>query len=175
MQGEICNIMDNIVRITLKDPIHIKIQTDDDDYLGLLKEQFTYYVDGFRFTPQYKSGGWNGKVCLIKSDGSMPYGLLTEVIKVNKREFPRMTLIIDDDVKKLFKGDELFIKQKELLYIPYPHQLDCIKKALKYTKGIIRSSTASGKCSFDIEIEVEMDDDLYYEKFRDFENLDDKT
>lgn len=136
--------MDNVVNITLRDPLNIRVETDDYEYLKQLKEHFTYYVDGFRFTPQYKAGKWNGKVCLMRLDGSVPYGLLTELIRINKREFPRVITVIDEEVKRLFLGPELEIKQ-DLTLKPYPYQLDCIKKALKYTKGIIRSATASGK------------------------------
>jgi superfamily II DNA or RNA helicase len=136
--------MDNVATIKLRDPLHIKVVSEDDDYIRLLRGHFEYYVDGFRYTPQYRSGSWNGKTNLMKLDGSLPYGLLTELIRVNKKEFPRVTLIVEEEVKELFNGDKLTIKQ-DLTLKPYPYQLDCIQKALHYTKGIVRSATASGK------------------------------
>ena len=137
--------MDNVATITLRDPLHIKvISEDDEDYIRLLRGHFEYYVDGFRYMKQYKAGGWNGKTNLMKLDGTLPYGLLTELIKVNRREFPRVTLIVEDEVKELFRGERLTIKE-DLVLKPYPYQLDCIQKALHYTKGIVRSATASGK------------------------------
>ena len=130
--------------ITLRDPMNIKISTDDYDRMEMLRDEFNLYTDGFRFSPAYKSGKWNGKISLIRRDGSLPYGLLIEFIRSHKKLFPRAKLIVDDDVKDIFKGKPLNIKQ-DLTITPYPFQLDCIQKALKYTKGIIRSSTASGK------------------------------
>ena len=136
--------MDNIVHIVRRDLLNIQIQSEDEDYLKLLKKEFTYLVDGYNWMPAFKSGGWDGKTCLIRADNSLPYGLLTEIMRVNKTTFPRITLVMDDDVKSIFKGPSLKIKQ-DLSLKPYPFQLDCIQKSLKYTKGIIRSATASGK------------------------------
>jgi superfamily II DNA or RNA helicase len=134
----------NTVILTLRDPLHIRIECEDYDYIRQLKRLFTYYVDGFQFTPQYKSGSWNGRVCLITASNTMPYGLLTEFLKINKKNFPDAGIVIDPEIKKLFKGPDLNIVE-DLSLIPYPYQRDCIEKALQYTKGIIRSSTASGK------------------------------
>jgi superfamily II DNA or RNA helicase len=137
-------MMDNIVNIIKGDQLHIQIQSDDEDYIKLLKKEFTYLVDGYNWMSAYKSGGWDGKICLIKNNGFLPYGLLTELIRINKISFPRVILRIDDSVKSLFKGSSLKIKQN-LSLKPYPYQKDCIIKSLQYTKGIIRSATASGK------------------------------
>jgi len=136
--------MDNVAKVIRKDLLNIQIQTDDYDYLNLLKKHFTFLVDGYHFMPQYRSGGWDGRTCLIRGDNSMPYGLLVELIRVNEKEFPRVTLVIDDDVKEIFKGPKLKVKE-DLSLKPYPYQMECIQKSLNFTKGIIRSATASGK------------------------------
>jgi superfamily II DNA or RNA helicase len=152
--------MDNVVRVTLRDVLNIRVETDDDEYIKLLRGCFTYYVPNFRFTPQYKSGGWNGKTCMIRSDNSMPYGLLTELLRVNKKEFPRITTIVENDVKALFQGEQLKVKQN-LSLKPYPYQMDCIQKALKYTRGVVRSSVASGKsCIISYVIKTVMENDI---------------
>lgn len=137
--------MDNVVNVVLKDPLHIRIETDDYDYLNLLKEEFTYHVENYQFMPKYKSGMWNGTTCLMKAGYSLPYGLLLELLKINKKEFPRITTIVDNDVKNLFRSSIKLEPVYDLKLFPYPYQSDCIEKALKYTKGIIRSTTASGK------------------------------
>jgi superfamily II DNA or RNA helicase len=138
------NYLDNIVNITKRDDLNIKIETDDYDYIKLLKAEFEYLVEGYNWMPAFRSGRWNGRTCLIRGDNSLPYGLLTELMRVNKTSFPRVTLRIDEDVKSIFKGDRLRLEET-LSLKPYPYQKDCIVKALQYTKGIIRSATASGK------------------------------
>jgi len=130
--------------ITLRDPMNIRISTEDSDRYDMIVDEFTKYANNFQFTPSYRSGRWNGKICLMRRDGSLPYGLLLEAITIHKKLFPRATLIVDDDVKSLFKGKK-FKKNYNLSLKPYPYQDDCIQKALKYRCGIIRSSTASGK------------------------------
>uniref|UniRef100_A0A6M3JZ61 Putative type III restriction enzyme n=1 Tax=viral metagenome TaxID=1070528 RepID=A0A6M3JZ61_9ZZZZ len=134
-----------MIWVRLLDILRIQIETDDIDYLKDVKENFTFYVDGFRFMPQYRAGGWNGKTCLLNTaNRSLPYGLLTDLISFHKKNHPDKKLVIDEEVKKLFKGPELKIKY-DLSLKPWSFQKDCIRSALKYTRGIIRSATASGK------------------------------
>lgn len=137
--------MENDVRIKLHSPMSIQIVTEDVDYVKLMKEEFTAYVEGFRFMPAYKSGGWNGQVCMMhKFHHTLPYGLLFDLIKIHKKECPRTKLSIDPEVKSLFNID--YLKPTyNLKHYPYPYQEDCINAALKTSKGIIRSATASGK------------------------------
>ncbi len=133
------------MQLTLFDQLTVQIQTDDIDYLDTMKDEFTRYVQGFRFVPAYKSGAWNGKVCMIHEfRRTFPYGILLDYIRTHKKNFPRMPLKIDSAVTSLFKGQKLNIDYN-LKYFPRPYQKDCIEAALQHTKGIIRSATASGK------------------------------
>lgn len=122
------------------------IQVDSPDYLFLrdLKEYFTDYAEAFRFNPKYLSGQWNGKICLVRANNILPYGLLLDVIGFKKKEYPNFTLKVDKEVSVLFKGDDIDFEPTLNLY-PRDYQLDCIVTALKYKRGVIRSSTASGK------------------------------
>ena len=52
--------MENVVNIKLIDNMKIKIDTEDEEYLSSMKEEFTRYVPGFQFIPIYKSGKWSG-------------------------------------------------------------------------------------------------------------------
>jgi superfamily II DNA or RNA helicase len=134
-----------IVEIKTFDLMKIQIVTEDSDYMSLMREEFTRYVEGFMYMRQYQSGSWNGKTCMIhRFNNSIPYGLLFDFIRVHKKNFPRNRLIIDQKVKSLFRGPQLTPKY-DLNLKPYPYQKDCIEASLNYTKGIIRSATASGK------------------------------
>ena len=131
--------------IKLFDNITLQIDTDDTEYLDMMITEFTRSVQGFMFMPQYKSGVWNGKVCMIdKFRGTFPYGILMDYIRIHKKMFPREPLQVAPEVKALFKGPDIDIKY-ELKLKPRDYQIDCIEAALNHTKGIIRSATASGK------------------------------
>lgn len=135
----------NDVVIVKHSPMQLKIVTEDTDYISHMINEFTSYVEGFQFMPQYKAGGWNGQTNMIhRFSHTFPYGLLFDVIRAHKKLFPRNKLIVDGEVKNLFRGPELAAKFDLKLY-PRPYQEDCIRAALKYSKGIIRSATASGK------------------------------
>ena len=137
--------MSYCVTIRLYDTNKIQIVTEDTDYLDMMEDEFSQYVEGFQFMPRYRSGSWNGKICMInKTNYTLPYGLLFDLIKIHKQLFPRNKLIIEDDVKKLFKGTK-FRPKYDLIHKPYPYQKDCVESAIQYKKGIIRSATASGK------------------------------
>jgi len=127
----------------LQDTIHIKIESDSYEYLDHLKERFSYYVDGYFFTPQFKAHTWDGRISLIKKNIA-PYGLLTDIIKFTKQYYSFEELKIDEKIKDIFNGGNSEYN-KDLKLKPWPFQDDIIRKALKYKKGIIRSSTASGK------------------------------
>ena len=120
------------------------IKTDDHKYLKGMKEEFTRTVPGFQFMPQYRAGNWNGRVCMINPNRTFPYGILMDYIRIHKKNFLEVPIEIDEDVKKLFKGPALKLKY-DLALKPRPYQKDCIESAIRTTKGIIRSATASGK------------------------------
>jgi len=133
------------VRIELANPMQIRIETEDYTYLAMMKESFTSYVEGFQYMPQYRSGSWSGKTCMIHQfNNTMPYGLLFDFIRQHKKYRPKKILIISEEVKKLFKGQK-FIPRYNLSLYPRPYQKESIRACLDHKKGIIRSATASGK------------------------------
>ena len=133
------------VRLELFDPMTIRIVTEDTDYFKMMLEEFTRHVPGFQFTPKYRVGRWNGRICMINEyRGTFPYGILMDYIRVHKSKFINNPLVISPEIKTLFKGPEMDITY-DLKYKPRPYQKDCIEASLKHTKGIIRSATASGK------------------------------
>mgnify|MGYP006288953647 CR=1 FL=1 len=136
----------NEVRIKLKTNLTLQIHTEDYEYVESMREHFTRMVPGFQYMPQYRSGFWNGRVCMIDKFGrTFPYGMLFDYIRTHKKEYPRNPLSVDENVKELFKNEYGYKLYYDLKFEPRPYQDDCIKASLDYTKGIIRSATASGK------------------------------
>jgi len=132
-------------RIYQKGPLTIGIHTPERKHLNLLKEEFTALVEGCIFTPQYKSGNWDGRICMISMDGSMPYGLLTDLLRAHKKLFPEVKIRVDDSVKEMYRRGASITPNYDLSLVPYPYQTDCIEKSLTYGVGIVRSSVSSGK------------------------------
>jgi superfamily II DNA or RNA helicase len=134
----------NIKRLE-DNPLRIQVNTDDTQYLKDLHKALSDFVPNYYHMPQFKRGGWDGKSSMfLKPNRSVPYGLLMDVIRYHKKHYPGHTLDIDPDVSGLFRGQLLNYKF-DLSLCPYDYQQDCIDGAIRNTKGIIRSATASGK------------------------------
>ena len=55
----------------------IRLDSDDSGALMDLAEAFTFYVDGYKFMPAYRSKMWDGKIRLYDARRrTLPYGLL---------------------------------------------------------------------------------------------------
>jgi len=132
------------VELNLGNNYKIRIKTNHYDYMKIMKNEFSLHVKNYFWSGKYKSGLWDGKVHFITEASLMPFGLLLDFLRTHKRLFPDIKLEPDDNVKSLFKGNPLDIKYDLSLY-PRPYQKESIETTLRYTKGIIRSATASGK------------------------------
>jgi superfamily II DNA or RNA helicase len=133
-----------MIEIKKFERLYIQVLTSDRHELSTIKEYFTAYVDGFRFMPAYQDGRWDGRVSLFNGiNRTIPYGLLTDLLACVKKN--NFDLKVDPDVIGLFK----LIKEpkitENLSILPRDYQEDCILTLLKYGKGIIRSTTGSGK------------------------------
>lgn len=135
--------MEYEVKLTLEGN-KIRIQSNHPDYLSDMIDEFAIHIKNYYFQPKYKAGIWNGKINFISMKGLMSYGLLLEFLRASKKLYPTIKIKANDDVKNLFKGLE--IKPiYDLKHFPYPYQKESIETCLQKTKGIIKSSTASGK------------------------------
>lgn len=134
----------SIVKITKLDDLSIQIHTDNKAYIADLKEHFTSFVEGYRFQLKFRSGYWNGKICLVAQNRSLPYGLIFDVIKFHRELYDDLELKIDDKVKEFFSGVNIDLEYN-LNMFPRPYQLECIESCLRHRSGIIVAATASGK------------------------------
>ncbi|MFW6130240.1 MAG: DEAD/DEAH box helicase family protein [Atribacterota bacterium] len=134
-----------MVNITLKDNLYLKIKTDLSDYLIAVKEHFTAMVPGRHFMESFRSGSWDGKVCFFNSlKKELPYGLFIDLLKFHKENYKDLQINISKDVYNLFKPKK-FKLNYNLKFKPHDYQKECIEAAFTYSKGLIKSPTASGK------------------------------
>lgn len=130
--------------ISQYDNLNIKVDTEQEKLDGI-SDFFTAMVPNCYHMPLYRSGVWDGKVRLFdKAKQALPYGLLSDLLKYYKKLYPDEPVNIDNSVKTMYKGNDV-LPDYNLSRFPYYYQKDCIEACLKYSKGIIRSATASGK------------------------------
>ena len=105
-----------------------------------------------------------------KGNRTFPYGLLFEFIKFHKMTFPYLPLHIPDNIKALFKGDDLK-GIYDLKYEPRDYQLECIDAAIKYKNNLFVCGTGGGKCVSNIYVDIETSEEDYEKYFSDCEKL----
>ena len=133
-----------MIEIKLEFP-YIKLETRDFGFLSAVKEHFSGFAPGYRFSPKYEAGVWDGKIYMLR-DRKLPYGLLTDLLKLYKKDFSHVQLILDPALGRVFNTP---VKEAtDLTSLKWPaaeHQIECIAAALPYGKGIIRAATGAGK------------------------------
>lgn len=132
------------VELSLAKNHKIHIKSNHPDYLKTMIGEFSVHAQNYYFSPKYRSGIWNGKINFISNNGLIAYGLLSDFMNVHRKLFPDLKIIAEKEVKEIYKGEKLEIKY-DLKYKPRFYQQEAVEACLKYTKGIIVSSTASGK------------------------------
>ena len=143
----ICNIT-----VKVKNNAFIYIDCEDKGIIQELAEAFTFYVPGYKFTPQFRNKLWDGKIRLFNlRDQSIYAGLfgyikafcLERDIKLDTWDDPSTIkynhpgFVYDDDLS--------WIKDLPIPWIPKDYQLEAIQHGLKTRSGLLVSPTASGK------------------------------
>jgi len=130
----------------------IKFEESDEEALDLrlkLMQDLSVFVDGYKFSPKYRAGIWDGKKYYFKmlKDMSMqiPKGLAETILKKYKDQ---VTAIYSPRIipQHYSKEDlENFIKTKNIPFPPYDYQFDAVLEALNNPRRILVASTSSGK------------------------------
>jgi superfamily II DNA or RNA helicase len=142
-----------MIRIRKKNEAHIVIESDDSGILRELSEYFTFYVEGYKFMPAYKSKMWDGKVRLFDMRSQqLPFGLLGKVAEfAGSRKYE---LDVDSEIRPTLSATDTelddFIKELPLCsggneIQAREYQVDAFKKAAQSQRAILLSPTGSGK------------------------------
>lgn len=140
--------MDDVTIVKDKNALRLRIHAPDyPDYLKRMVYLTSEKIPSRFFMKAYKKNKWNGEVNIISPiTYTFSYGLLFEIIKVHKKNFPRHSISISNEVKRMFRGPEIKLNFNELdKHEPRYYQKEAVETALKMKCGIIRSATASGK------------------------------
>lgn len=113
-----------------------------------LSDHLTFEVPGAKFSPKYKSRVWDGKIRLLNSRNMTIYAGLTQEVR-NFCEERGYTIDIDPELSmteefSLAEAKE-FADTLGLPFSPHDHQLRAFALAVRHSRGILISPTASGK------------------------------
>jgi len=124
------------------------IQTDNLDFQLKLMNLLSVYVPGYQFTPQYKSGVWDGKYHFYKVTPHglvIPKGLVDVVINKfgHTLEEPYTPIFVPEQITE--QELDKFIKTLNLPFEPRDYQKKAILTMINNPRGIILAATNSGK------------------------------
>jgi superfamily II DNA or RNA helicase len=125
------------------------IQVECEKSTGMeIHSQFSFFMDGFRFTPQFKFGNWDGQIHLFNlRNNTFPLGLLFDLIRYLKEHDEKV--IIDKTLRLVdFSGVVDFFLETtldDLELDPYDYQLDVFKSCIERNRALVLSPTSSGK------------------------------
>lgn len=140
------------IQVLFNDYSFVKVQVKDQSTFFELKDYFAFETEGYQFNPRFKYGSWDGKIRLLNNDGTLPIGLVTELIKFANN----MDYSIDVD-QTIFKQEDLTreqfdnwingldIKAGGNKITPHWYQSDAVYTAIKHQRQILNLPTSAGK------------------------------
>ena len=123
------------------------------EILYALKDKFSFFANGYKFTPKYKSGVWDGKISMIDGKGLFYSGLLKSLLQYCKEK--GLSIKVEDIKRYMPDNIEDSLIEKLSTYVrfsPYDYQLKSVKEALSKRKLLVLSPTSC--LDPDTEIEV---------------------
>lgn len=135
-----------MINIEKVNDVYIRIDCEE-DVAYELSDIFTFEVPGAQFSPAYKKKLWDGKIRLFNLRKRTIYaGLLKTITNyLDDKEYEyNVDIAVDSSDSKHLKR---FIQDLELpsAIVPRDYQLEAVKHAVKETRALLLSPTASGK------------------------------
>lgn len=127
--------------------VYNQIATDDMGAAQEMSDYFTFKVPGYQFMPQYKMKVWDGQIRLYNTATQMLYAGLTKYVeKFCKERGYNYEYEYDNSATNisLIEANEFLEKQKFTL-VPRDYQVTAFLDAVRYSRGVFLSPTASGK------------------------------
>ena len=114
-----------------------------------LMDDLSVFVDGYKFSPRFRAGVWDGKKYYFKMLPNMsmmiPKGLAETISKryFNELSEPytpirKPTVYTEEDIKE-------HIEWLKLPFEPYDYQIEALREVLKNPRRILVASTGAGK------------------------------
>lgn len=135
------------IQIEKHNEVYNRILTDDMGILQELSDFFTFFVPGYKFMPAYKAKAWDGKVRLFNPMNRTLYAGLMAYVDVFAKERGYSVEYLYDNSAKNFSIVEArdFLDKQKFSLEPREYQIDAFVHAVRYSRGLFLSPTASGK------------------------------
>lgn len=131
----------------------LKVETDDWGIEQEISEFFSFFADGYKFTPKFRSGQWDGKIRLFDlRNKQLPKGLLKIAVRfckdrgytfsMDKSLQPKTGISVDvinafiDSINIESNGNSITVRD---------YQREAIIQSISYYRNLLISPTASGK------------------------------
>ncbi|QGZ15774.1 DNA helicase [Acinetobacter phage vB_AbaM_Apostate] len=139
------------INVMFYDYSHIKISTQQSIFREL-RDYFSFYVDGYQFSPKYVYGTWDGRLKMLGTDGLLPFGLLGQVVKFAQNNMLSIAIHPDVSAKTEMTRDafndwissKTYYSGSEEIF-PYWYQLNAVYEAIVNKRRILNLPTSAGK------------------------------
>ena len=140
------------IRILKHNEAQLVVDSEDQGIIREIYEYYTFYAEGYKFSPAYRNKYWDGKIRIYHlKDQRLPYGLLKQTYEFAQSR--GYTIDLEDDVKHEWperKDVEDYISNLSIsigskFISPRDYQLDACIHAISHKKCILLSPTGSGK------------------------------
>lgn len=135
------------IRIHFQDQLYCKVQADNEVIEGLA-DDLSFYVPGYKFTPKFKAGQWDGRIKLLdKRSGRVYKNLIPKILRWADQNEHSVELVDREKFKPKVKWDKSWLDNwaKYGKMKPHQHQLDYVDAIMRQNQGLILSPTSSGK------------------------------
>lgn len=140
-----------IIKIEKASEAKIRVRLEDRGIALELSEHFCFFADGYKYTPAFKNGSWDGKIRLFNGrDYTLPYGLLPKLMTFAKERGYKVDLselssntTIHKGIEDIFNLDLRDDKGGEIKARDY--QIKGVTKAMSSGRCLLLSPTGSGK------------------------------
>lgn len=135
-----------LVQILKVDETYIKILADPGIIMEM-SQHFTFDVPGAKFTPAYKSRYWDGKIRLLNTMTCLLYTGLRGYVEAFCKSRDYTVEHLSDFSSKEFSVHEAndFVSTLGLKFPPREYQLAAFIHAVRESRSLLLSPTASGK------------------------------
>ncbi|MEA3387393.1 MAG: DEAD/DEAH box helicase family protein, partial [Patescibacteria group bacterium] len=127
-----------------------ELETDDIVFKKKIINTLSVFEEGYKFTPQFRAGVWDGKKCFSKimpnKNIRFMKGLVDYIIKdliENKCEYEYNSITKNTNIN--FEEFTSFVKTLNIPFEPYDYQLKASFNMIKYKRGVSQAATSSGK------------------------------
>lgn len=124
---------------------YIELASDEQYILQELSDYYSFYVDGFKFSPAFRNHVWDGKIRLVNlRNQTTLVGLIPSIIKFcadRNYEFVDQTPDYLEQQSDSLENYDDFIKSLNLEFEPRDYQHQLIQYAIKSQRALMLSST----------------------------------